>query len=144
MSGIPFMRYSTALSGLLKAARRAFTTSSFPNPMSHSCFTVFSYSEPVTRVEVVVPPCCGVVVVAVGFASVGFEAVVTGEEDDGAEVEVGPGVDVTVEEIEVAGALAGVVVEVGCTGVVVVLAGAGVVAAGFLTIKTRKSLSEML
>ena len=38
-SGMPFMRYSTALSALLKAARSARNTSSLGKPISHSCTT---------------------------------------------------------------------------------------------------------
>lgn len=51
ISGIPFVKYSTALSGLLNAALRALTTSSLGNPISHKLATMPSYSEPVTNVD---------------------------------------------------------------------------------------------
>jgi len=126
ISGIPFVRYSTALSGLLKAARKAFTTSSFENPISHRFLTIVSYSEPVTNVEAA----C-----SVGFDSVGLEVV------DGAEVVEGAEV---VDGVDTGGVVGveGVGVEV--AGVEVAGGGAVVPAAGFLTISTRKSLSAIL
>jgi hypothetical protein len=45
------IKYSTALSGLLKAARKARTTSSLGKPISMMFATVASYSEPVTKEE---------------------------------------------------------------------------------------------
>lgn len=45
------MRYSTALSGLLKDALNALMTLSFSNPMSIIFLTISSYSEPVTNVD---------------------------------------------------------------------------------------------
>ena len=45
------IRYSTALSGLLKLARSALTTLSLSNPIDMIFTTIFSYSEPVTNAD---------------------------------------------------------------------------------------------
>lgn len=50
--GMPFRRYSTALSGLLKEARRAFSTSALSYPIAMICSTVLSNSGP----EIIRPP----------------------------------------------------------------------------------------
>ena len=48
---MPVIRYSTARSGFIKAARIAFMTSSRSNPISIICDTVASMSSPITSVD---------------------------------------------------------------------------------------------
>ena len=68
VSGIPVRRYSTALSGLLNAARIAFMTCSRSNPMVMICVTAASNSAPETSPESP-PAAAGTAVAAAGVGA---------------------------------------------------------------------------
>lgn len=85
-AGMPLIKYSTALSGLWKAATSAFTTWSLVKPIPIRFCTVASYYSPTTRLlytpEPVVEtgPVVGAVVVAAGTVVDGGGLIATGGE----------------------------------------------------------------